>query len=121
IFATLLARYGTLAGALAPSFAGERMLPGLPGYSDAEIDYLIAHEQVETLADLALRRTVVALAGGLDAAALEALADRLAAARGWSAARRGEELHRFRVKLATDHGADPERIGLHRKGEVAAQ
>lgn len=119
--ATLLARYGTLAGALAQSFAGERMLPGLPGYSDAEIDYLIAHEQVETLADLALRRTVVALAGGLDAAALEALADRLAAARGWSAARREEELHRFRVKLATDHGADPERIGLHRKGEVAAQ
>jgi len=119
--ATLLERYGTLAKALAQAFAGERMLPGLPGYSDAEIDYLIAHEQVETLADLALRRTVVALAGGLDAAALETLADRLAAAKGWSPTRREEELHGFRVKLATDHGADPERIGLHRKGEVAAQ
>ena len=119
--ATLLERYGTLAGALGHAFASERMLSGLPGYSDAEIDYVIAHEQVERLADLALRRTTLALAGALDAAALDVLADRLAQAKGWSPAQRAQELHNFRVTLAETHGADPNRIGLHRKGEVAAQ
>lgn len=119
--AALLERYGTLAATLAQAFAAERMLPGLPGYSDAEIDYVIAHEQVERLADLALRRTTLALAGALDAAALEVLADRLAKVKGWNPAQREQELYSFRVTLAQTHGADPDRIGLHRKGEVAAQ
>ncbi|MCA0851265.1 glycerol-3-phosphate dehydrogenase/oxidase [Salipiger thiooxidans] len=119
--AALLERYGTLAATLAQAFAAERMLPGLPGYSDAEIDYVIVHEQVERLADLALRRTTLALAGALDAAALEVLADRLAKVKGWNPAQREQELYSFRVTLAQTHGADPDRIGLHRKGEVAAQ
>ena len=117
----LLHRYGTLAEALAKTFEGEEMLSGLPGYSDAEIEYLIAHEQVETLSDLALRRTVLALAGALDAAALETLVDRLAHVKGWTDAERATHLEEFRNLLVSKHGADATRIGLHGKKEVAAQ
>ncbi|APX23680.1 MULTISPECIES: glycerol-3-phosphate dehydrogenase/oxidase [Salipiger] len=119
----LVTRYGTLAAPLARRFAGERSLAGLPGYSVEEIDYLIAVEQVETLADLALRRTTVALGGALDGAALEAMADRLAIARGWGPDARARALRAFREKLVADHGAEPVRVGLEEscKGEVAAQ
>ncbi|WP_116134116.1 glycerol-3-phosphate dehydrogenase/oxidase [Tropicimonas sp. IMCC34043] len=120
--ATLLSRYGTLAQALAEAFAGEQPLPGLAGYSDREIDYLIAHEQVETLEDLALRRTVIALAGQLDGAAIAALADRLARAKGWSEDERAARVSAFEDRLLADHGIARSRLGNPDcNREVAAQ
>ncbi|WP_068115963.1 glycerol-3-phosphate dehydrogenase/oxidase [Tropicimonas marinistellae] len=120
--ATLLARYGTLAEALAQTFAGEQPLASPPGYSDKEIDYLVAHEQVETLEDLVLRRSVIALAGQVDAQTLATLADRLATAKGWNDADRTACLTAFQQKLVADHGLTPERVGLATcNREVAAE
>lgn len=108
--ARLVERYGTLAGPLAKRFSTETMLAGLPDYSMEEIDYLITTEQVETLADLALRRTTVALSGGLDSAALEEMADRLCVAKEWTRTQRDEAVQAFREKLVADHGATRARL-----------
>lgn len=104
---TLVHRYGTLTAPLAQRFSGEHPLIGLPGYSQEEIDHVIAAEQVETLSDIALRRTTLALGGALDRAAIAALADRLGHAKGWSIDDRARAVQAFCDELVSVHGASP--------------
>lgn len=118
----LLSRYGTLARALASAFRNEIPLPGVPGYSEQEIDYLITHEQVESIEDLVLRRMTIALSGGLTRAALRALATRLARHKRWSDEECDSHLAETERRLSELHGVQLERCnttGAVR--EVAAQ
>ncbi|MEZ5666500.1 MAG: glycerol-3-phosphate dehydrogenase/oxidase [Alphaproteobacteria bacterium] len=84
-------------------------LTTLPGIGRGEIAFMAETEQVEHIADLALRRTSIALAGHLTSAAVRELAEVVGELRGWDAARRDAEaeglaeamLRRHRIDIAT--------------------
>jgi glycerol-3-phosphate dehydrogenase len=102
----LLERYGTGAEAVAAfAGAGDQDIPGT-GYSRREILHLIRTEHVETVADILLRRTTIAITGALSLSALEAMLDLLATERGWSPTRRLQERDAFLTELADKHGLD---------------
>lgn len=103
--ATLLERYGTQAADLAPGFGAAA---GIAGHSAAELAHLIAHEQVETLADLLLRRTTIAITGALSLQVIDASLELLASAKGWTTERAEAERLGFLELLATRHGLSPE-------------
>jgi glycerol-3-phosphate dehydrogenase len=100
----LLERYGTKAAAIlqaegdAPVF-----LADASGYSRQELDWIIRNERVIHLEDLVLRRTTLAIAGGLTARALEDAADIAAAALGWQPQKRDDQLRQTRAVLETRH------------------
>ena len=73
-------------------------------YTAGEIDYLVRHEQVVRLADLALRRTDLAITGNLTPAVLDALVGVAAAALGWSSNQAAAERSSFVDDLQTYHG-----------------
>ena len=81
---TLLARYGTHADALLGALADETAMVALPDYSRQELAFLCTTERVETLADLVVRRTTIAISGDLDAASLRECATVAAEALGWT-------------------------------------
>jgi glycerol-3-phosphate dehydrogenase len=89
----LLERYGTLAAEMA-LYIGNQDTPLLytPGYSRREIAYLVVEEQVEHLADVVLRRTLLAMLGRLTTASVGELAEVIEEACGWNAARRQSEI-----------------------------
>ncbi|MCP8883199.1 glycerol-3-phosphate dehydrogenase/oxidase [Devosia sp. XJ19-1] len=99
--ATLLERYGTSAADLAQVFGDAA---DIAGHSVAELNHLIAHEQVETLADLLLRRTTIAITGALSLSIIGRSLDLLATAKGWTEERRAIELQNLLDLLATRHG-----------------
>ncbi len=99
--ATLLERYGTSASDLAQDFGADA---SIAGHSEAELNHLIAYEQVETLADLLLRRTTIAITGDLSQSVIARCLDLLAAARGWTRERAVTEQQNFLDLLATRHG-----------------
>ena len=99
--AALLERYGTQAAELAQAFGAEA---DIAGHSAAELTHLITHEQVETLADLLVRRTTIAITGDLSLAAIESCLALLADAKGWTAERADAERQAFLNLLATRHG-----------------
>lgn len=105
---TLFERYGTRASEIITSItaAEDAPLTGLPGYSSGEIRTLIEHEHVEHLDDLILRRTMIAKLGLLTVEALEALADVLGEAKGWTQAERAEEIERSKAILLDRHGVE---------------
>jgi len=75
--------------------------PDLP-HTWAEIEYAIANERVQTVDDVLSRRVPMLLIGskqGLDVA--EAVAQRMATARGWSEARVQEEIARYQQTVAS--------------------
>lgn len=84
---TLLGRYGTTARAVAAHEValGDARLPDATDHSRAEIDWIARNEMVVRLADLAKRRTTLAITGALTAADLAAIAETAAAALGWDA------------------------------------
>ena len=90
----LVIRYGTAAQWLAQQFAasGDRPLRHAPDYSVAEVQYLCRDTGVMHLADLVVRRTVLAISGKVTDALLAELADVAAMALGWDTARRDQEL-----------------------------
>ncbi|MDO9397442.1 MAG: glycerol-3-phosphate dehydrogenase/oxidase [Herbiconiux sp.] len=97
---TLLARYGTNAAKVIAHIvaSGETSdgvtdapLATLPGYSAAEIDYLMTEEHTVHLADLVLRRSIIAFVGSLTQEVFDELAGIAQAAQGWSDARLAEE------------------------------
>lgn len=105
----LLARYGTTAETVArhiATFQGDAALPGAPDYSTGEIDYLLRHEQVGSLADLVFRRTTLAVTGRLTVRLVTALAVQAAETLGWSETRRADEIAAVRERLKTFHGID---------------
>jgi glycerol-3-phosphate dehydrogenase len=105
--AALLERYGTRAGALAREFGPDT---DIAGHSPAELAHLIANEQVETLADLLIRRTTIALTGELSLSVITRCLDLLSTARGWTAERGGVERQSFLDLLATHHGLSAETL-----------
>jgi glycerol-3-phosphate dehydrogenase len=105
----LLAHYGTVARAVAAhigAFPGDAPLPDAMDYSTGEVDYVLRNEQVGSLADLAFRRTTLAVTGRLTARLVEALAQQAAETFGWDEARRNEEIATVRERLKTFHGVD---------------
>ena len=102
----LVTRYGTAARSLAMAFGatGDRPLRHAPDYSAAEIRHLCRHTGVMQLADLVVRRTVLAISGKVSDALLAELADAAADALGWSAQRREQELATCTALLRERHG-----------------
>ncbi|HAK93991.1 MAG TPA: glycerol-3-phosphate dehydrogenase [Planctomycetes bacterium] len=92
----LLSRYGTRAEEYCalPEARAERPLASLPAYTDAEIRWIAAGEQVEHLSDLVCRRSVIALLGDARRDALAELAAAAGEALGWPPPRREEEAAR---------------------------
>ena len=103
--ATLFDRYGTAATAMLEGFAGatERPLVAIPDHSREEIAFLARTERVVHLADIVLRRTLVALYGRATEAAVAELSEVVGDALGWSADRRAEEARATVDLLATRH------------------
>lgn len=99
----LLERYGSRAGALAPEFGAD---DSIALYSRAELNHLIANEHVETLADLLIRRTTIAITGHISLGLIEECLALLAAAKSWPPARAAAERAAFLDLLATKHGLD---------------
>jgi glycerol-3-phosphate dehydrogenase len=110
----LLGRYGTKAAAVidfivaqsdATAGAGtDTPLATLPGYSTAEIVYLMTEEHAVHLADLVLRRSIIAFVGALDQAVFDELSRIAADASGWSPARLADERAQAASNLRFFHG-----------------
>ncbi|MER9439342.1 glycerol-3-phosphate dehydrogenase/oxidase [Mesorhizobium sp. M0618] len=113
---TLLQRYGTSARDFVSHPAGEQMLPR-SDYSASEIGRIIEREQVECLADLFLRRTTIAISGGLSFDLVNAVLDMLAAHKGWSASEAAIERSTFLTLLAYRHGID---LQTHQRSALCA-
>ncbi len=92
--AELVSRYGSGAQALARGFAheGDAPLRHAPEYSAPEVRFLCRDTAVQHLADLVIRRTLLAIRGRMTAALAAELAGIAAAELGWSPARRDAEL-----------------------------
>lgn len=103
----LLDRYGTQAEKFAEyiSAGNDTPLEHLPAYSQRELEYMILQERVVRLDDLLLRRTLIAMLGELTQhpAVLDEIAQIMAQAQGWDAARLNEELDRARQIFARQH------------------
>jgi glycerol-3-phosphate dehydrogenase len=99
--AALLDRYGTRAAELALIFGPHG---DIAGHSAAELTYLIENEQVETLADLLLRRTTLAISGALSLSVIDRSLVLLTTAMGWTAERAAAERRGFLDLLASRHG-----------------
>ncbi len=101
----LLARYGSNAFTLVQAFSAPDDVPlqHAPSYSVGEVRHLCRHTGVEHLDDLVLRRTLLAIRGELNAAALSELADIAAVALGWSSTRRDTELQTCAALLRERH------------------
>ena len=114
----LLGRYGTRARSMALDLgrAGETPLAGLASFSRQELASLACHEDVETLADLLLRRTPIAITGRLTLRVAEEAADILATLKGWSPAERDQHLDAFIARLTSDH-----RVRLERSVDAYAE
>ncbi len=103
----LLGRYGTNAAkVIAHIVAAEETdapLATLPGYSTAEIGYLMGEHTVH-LSDLVLRRSIIAFVGSLDQAVFDELGELAAAAQGWSPERLADERAQAAENLRFFHG-----------------
>ncbi len=102
----LLERYGTYADQVADflAAAADEPLRHHAGYSRREIAFLAGHEKVVHLADLLLRRTLLAILGELMPALIEELAGIVGDTLAWSADRRQSEISRTVQILAERHG-----------------
>ncbi len=112
----LLARYGTTARAVAlhrGDWTDADRLPDAGDYSRAEIDWIARAEMVVHLADIVMRRTTLAVTGGLTARDLDAIAEVAARALGWDAARVASEIAAVRDDLAGNHRLRLAGQGVH--------
>lgn len=102
----LLNRYGSKAPPLTQRLvaSGDVPLQHAPDYSVAEIGYLCLETGVVHLADLVVRRTLLAIRGQITDAALAEIAAIAAEALGWDAARQRKELHACATALRERHG-----------------
>lgn len=103
--ADLLSRYGTTARAVALCEAreGDARLPDSRGYSLAEIGHIVRQEHVRHLADIVMRRTVLAVCGTLTTRDLEAVADIAGAALHWNGDTRAKEVADLSARLTRDN------------------
>ncbi|MET3896861.1 glycerol-3-phosphate dehydrogenase [Devosia sp. UYZn731] len=101
--AALLDRYGSAAGSMA-EIAGSS--DDIAGHSRAELEFLVTSEHVETLADLLLRRTTIAITGALSLRVIDTCLALLAEAKGWSPSKCETARDAFLAELLTRHGLD---------------
>lgn len=100
-----VARYGTDAGRVLGFCRGQPdEAIADTGYTSAEIRHVIRHEHARTLADVAQRRTSLAITGALSAAAVGQITAILAEELGWSPEQAVAAERDFRARLARDHG-----------------
>lgn len=111
--AHLAGTYGTRARTFLRFAAGRSddtpLADGVP-VTGAEIVWLLQGEHVLHVSDLVLRRTALAITGGISGALIEAIGAIMARERGWSAARTGRECEALRHELATYHGVSAETL-----------
>ncbi|KQN51864.1 glycerol-3-phosphate dehydrogenase [Serratia sp. Leaf50] len=102
----LLTRYGTTAADIAAfmTLDADSPLEHFPEYSRNELRYLIQHEQVQTLEDLLVRRTPMAIGGQLTQARVSEVGKLLAAELGWDSASSAQHLQTTLSRLASLHG-----------------
>jgi glycerol-3-phosphate dehydrogenase len=102
--------YGTQAHSVLAWCASRHDAPLWPGadYSSAEMDWLIAHEYVQTLADIVLRRTSLAVTGQISSEAVRAIAARLALAQGLTAQAVAEQIQSLTQTLSEFYGLSPD-------------
>jgi glycerol-3-phosphate dehydrogenase len=105
--ATLLGRYGTRARDAARAIAAgpDAPLAALPDHSTAEIAWIAREELVTALADVILRRTLIALRGQASEEAVREVAAVLADALGWTPAQRADQEATTLALLRDRHGA----------------
>lgn len=102
----LFERYGTRAQAVGEYIhrGEDAPLSRLPEYTRREIGFIARYEKVVHLDDLLLRRTMLAMLGRLDRAAVDELAEALGEALGWDAAQTEVEAARSAAILEERHG-----------------
>lgn len=102
----LLARYGTRAADMARFMCldPDTPLKYYADYSRNELRYLIHHEQVQSLEDLLVRRTPMAISGALTPERVEEIATLLGAELGWDAEHTAQHLAATLSRLASLHG-----------------
>lgn len=101
----LLERYGTSAADFAADLTSDPMLAG-SDYSTGEIRLIVKREHVECLADIFLRRTTIAISGGLSLQLIDAVLAILAEHKGWDSAQTSAERTSFLALLAHQHSID---------------
>ncbi|WP_406871738.1 glycerol-3-phosphate dehydrogenase/oxidase [Aminobacter sp. P9b] len=117
----LFERYGTDAATVADGLGDDTMLPGCT-YSVGELAHLIAHEHVEKLDDLLLRRTTIGVTGKLSSGVIEQALDILAKAKDWGEPRSARERNEFLALLESRHGLDATKLSARseRSAECAS-
>lgn len=102
----LLRRYGSKADQIADFLQrhGDHMIDGLPSYSRQEIMCLIRYEHVETIEDIIVRRSSIAITGWVTASIARIMADILGEERSWSEQRRAQEVNSFFSRFERLHG-----------------
>jgi len=104
---TLLQRYGTKAWLLKEYCDdSDVQLAHHHQYSLGEIRCLISEERVETLLDILLRRTSLAISGELNLAVIEEINLILSDLKGWDMLKKDAELQSTLEFLETNHGLD---------------
>lgn len=102
----LWSRHGCDAGEVARTIARTSAAPvaDLPHYTVGEIVHIARHQRVARLADVVLRRTLIAFEGRCTGAALRALARIVGAELGWDTARIDQEVAGTAALLRERHG-----------------
>ncbi|MBS3647791.1 glycerol-3-phosphate dehydrogenase/oxidase [Pseudaminobacter sp. 19-2017] len=101
----LLDRYGTTARSILAHEAKQLVVPlaDAPDFTLAELDWIARNEAVVHLEDIVMRRTALAITGRLSHRDLGRIADVVASALGWDAARREVELKATQATLTERH------------------
>lgn len=104
--ADLFERYGTRAEQVADFIRQKKDVPlkSLPAYSRSEIQFLALYEKVIHLDDMLLRRTMLAMLGGLTLAGIEEIAEALGESLRWSEEQKAAEVKRTLEMLLERHG-----------------
>jgi glycerol-3-phosphate dehydrogenase len=117
----LLGRYGTNAAAVIAHIVAadetDAPLQSLPGYSTAEIDYLMGEHTVH-FSDLVLRRSIIAFIGALGQAAFDELSGLAQRSAGWTGERLAAERERAAENLRIFHGIVVEAANTTAAGAV---
>jgi glycerol-3-phosphate dehydrogenase len=103
----LFTRYGTRAADVAAflSEADDAPVVG-DALSTRELEWMVAHEKVQHVADVIFRRTSLAFTGDVDAQVVRAIAEALAPLLGWDAAAVDAEVEDTSTQLREAHGVD---------------
>lgn len=102
--AILASRYGAVAAEFAEAERDDaRRFNSLEGYTPAEIARICRNERVTRLADIVMRRTLMAFEGRTSRDALEELADAAADALGWTQDERDRQLADTMSNLRAHH------------------